>query len=237
MVFLQMKVCLERGYSVFYQGKTLSMLRQYLLGRYVDLKDVEDILGHSPFIYVRGVLVYSVLLFVVYLAYAISQQYPQYQDVSYIKRIAGLLWLLIFFKRLLWFLNLYLDCILISKDALTVFLRDGILEYKTEVIDRWKISVISHNQNSLRDKLFGKGDLLIQMWNEIDFAFNDVRHPRKSASKLSLNKKNYEEAKKKKIEEDLQWDQRQFDILVDALWEVIRDYMETKGSEEKYDYE
>ena len=216
---------------------TLFMLRHYLLGRYVDLKDVEDILGHSPFIYLRGVLVYSVLLFLVYVIYAISQQYPEYQNVPYVRWIAWVLWLFLFFRWLLWFLNLYLDCILISKDSLTVFLRDGILEYKTEVIDRSKISVISHRQDSLLDKLCGKWDLLIQMWNDIDFSFNDVSHPRKSASKLTLNKKNYEEVKKKKIEQDLEWDQRQFDILVDALWEVIRDYMENKDNEEKYEYE
>lgn len=209
------------------------MLRRYLLGRYVDLKDVEDILGHSPFIYLRGALIYGVLLFVVYIAYAIVRTY--YSQDIYIKRITGIVWLFIFCKRLLGFLNLYLDCILISKDSLTVFLRDGILEYKTEVIDRSKVSVISYNQNSLRDKIFGKWDLLIQMWNEINFAFNDVSHPRKSASKLTLNKKNHDEAKKKKIEQDLEWDQRQFDILVDALGEVIRDYMETKGNEEKYE--
>ena len=211
------------------------MLRHYLLGRYVDLKDVEDILGHSPFIYLRGVLVYSVLLFVVYVVYAISQQYPQYQNVPYIRWIAGIIWLFLFFKWILGFLNLYLDCILISKDSLTVFLRDGILEYKTEVIDRSKISVISHRQDSLWDKVFGKWDLLIQMWNEIDFSFNDVSHPRKSASKLTLSKKKFEEYRKKKIEQDLEWDQRQFDILVDALWEVIRDYMENKDNEEKYE--
>ena len=208
------------------------MLRQYLLGRYVDLKDVEDILGHSPFIYLRGALVYSVLLFVVYVIFAISQQYPEYQNVPYVKWIAGIIWLFIFFKRLLWFLNLYLDCILISKDSLTVFLRDWILEYKTEIIDRSKILVISHRQNSFRDKFCWKWDLLIQMWNDIDFSFSDISHPRKSASKLTLNKKNHDEAKKKKIEQDLEWDQRQFDILVDALWEVIRDYMETKNNEE-----
>ena len=211
------------------------MLRHYLLEKYVDLKDTEDILAHSPFIYLRGLLVYSVLLFLVYIAYAISQQFPQYQNVPYVKRIAGILWLFIFFKWLLWFLNLYLDCILISKEALTIFLRDGLLEYKTEIIDRSKISVISHRQDSFWDKLCGKWDLLIQMWNDIDFSFNDVSHPKKSASKLTLNKKNYEEAKKKKIEQDLEWDQRQFDILVDALWEVIRDYMENKNSEEVYE--
>ena len=227
-----MKVCLDCGETTFYQGKTLSMLREYLLWRYVDLKDVKDILGHSPFIYLRGVLIYSVLLFLVYVIYAISQQYPEYQGVPYVKRIAWIAWLFIFFKRLLWFLNLYLDCILISNDSLTVFLRDWILEYKTEIIDRWKISVISHHQNSLWDKIFWKWDLLIQMWNDIDFSFNDVAHPKKAASKLILNKKEFEEIKKKKIEQDLEWDQRQFDILVDALWEVIRDYMENKNNEE-----
>ena len=209
------------------------MLRHYLLGRYLDLKDTEDILAHSPFIYLRGVLVYSVLLFFVYIVYSIVRTY-YIQDI-YIKRIAGILWLFIFFKWLLGFLNLYLDCILISKDSLTVFLRDGILEYKTEVIDWSKILVISHRQDSLWDKLCGKWDLLIQMLNDIDFSFNDIAHPKKSASKLMLNKKNYEEAKKKKIEQDLEWDQRQFDILVDALWEVIRDYMENKNSEEVYE--
>lgn len=211
------------------------MLRHYLLGRYVDLKDIEDIIGHSPFIYLRGVMIYSVLLFVVYVIYAISQQYPQYQNIPYIRWIAGVLWLLIFCRRILWFLNLYLDCILISKDALTVFLRDGILEYKTEIIDRSKILVISHRQNSLWDKIFGKWDLLIQMWNDIDFSFNDITHPKKSASKLILYKKSYDEAKKKKVEQDLEWDQRQFDILVDALWEVIRDYMDNKNNEERYE--
>lgn len=73
------------------------------------------------------------------------------------------------------------------------------------------------------------------MWNDIDFSFNDVSHPKKSASKLILYKKNYDEYKKKKIEEDLAGDQRQFDILVDALWEVIRDYMDTKNNEEIYE--
>ncbi len=211
------------------------MLRHYLLGRYIDLKDTEEILSHSPFIYIRGVLVYSALLFLVYVIYAVSQQYPEYQNVPYIKRIAGVIWLFIFFKRLLWFLNLYLDCILISKEALTIFLRDWLLEYKTEIIDRSKILVISHRQNSFRDKICGKWDLLIQMWNDINFSFDDVSHPKKSASKLTLNKKNYEEAQKKKIEQDLEWDQRQFDILVDALWEVIRDYMENKNNEEIYE--
>lgn len=207
------------------------MLRKYLLSRYIDLTNIEDILGHSTFIYLRGMLIYGTLLFFVYIIYAILQQYPQYQDVLYIKRITWIIWLFLFFKWLLWFLNLYLDCILISKDSLTVFLRDWILEYKTEIIDRSKILVVSHNQNWLRDRLVWKWDLLIEMWNDIHFSFNDISHPKKASSKLMLHKKNYEEIRKKQIEDDLAWDQRQFDILVDALWEVIRDYMDNKNTE------
>ncbi len=207
------------------------MLRKYLLWRYVDLTDVEDILGHSPFVYLRWVLVYSVLLFLVYVGFSI---WHQYSTEIYVQRIAGIIWLFLFCRWLLGFLNLYLDCILVSKDSLTVFLRDGILEYRTEIIDWSKILVISHRQNSLRDRVCGKWDILIQMWNDIDFPFSDIAHPKKSASKLMLNKKNHDEKMKKKIEEDLEGDQRQFDILVDALWEVIRDYMDSKNNEERF---
>lgn len=213
------------------------MLRKYILSRYVDLTWVEDILGHSPFIYLRGVFVHCALLFVVFIIYHIAILYissVKWMEIWLDRTswIAGFLWLLIFFRRLLWFLNLYLDCILISKDSLSVFLRDWILEYKTEVIDRSKILIISHRQDSLRDKLCWKWDIVIQLWNDIDFAFNDISHPKKATSKLIFNKKNHEEAQKKKIEEDLEWDQRQFDILVDALSEVIKDYMVNKNNEE-----
>lgn len=213
------------------------MLRKYLLSRYVDLKWVEDILWHSPFIYLRGVVVHSALLFIVFIIFHIAKLYIQNTKWLELRldrssRIAWILGLLIFFRRLFWFLNLYLDCILISKDTLSVFLRDGLLEYRTEVIDRSKILIISHRQDSLRDKLCGKWDIIIQLGNDINFSFNDISHPKKSASKLILNKKNHEEIQKKKIEEDLEWDQRQFDILVDALSEVIRDYMVNKNNEE-----
>ena len=42
------------------------MLRKYLIQKYVDVKNVEELLGHSPFTYLRGVLLYSILLFVIY---------------------------------------------------------------------------------------------------------------------------------------------------------------------------
>ena len=132
------------------------------------------------------------------------------------RRIAGAAGLLLFARRVISLLNLYLDCLLLSKDALTVFLRDGLLEYRTEVIDWSKINVVSHNQNSARDRVLSKGDIVIQLGN-IDFTFSDVAHPKKVASKILLFKKRYEEEQKLQIEKDLEGDQKTFEVLVDAL--------------------
>ncbi|GHV28504.1 hypothetical protein FACS1894176_11090 [Bacteroidia bacterium] len=143
------------------------MLRKYLIQHYVDLKDVEELLGHSSFVYLRGIVLYSVLLFLVYVGYAIWHQYSS--DLLYIKRIAGVVGLAMFAFRVISFLNLYLDCLLLSKSSLTVFLRDGILEYRTEVLDRSKINVISYKQDSLWDRIFGKGDIVIQVGNVDSF--------------------------------------------------------------------
>ena len=209
------------------------MLRKYLIQKYVDVEKVEELLGHSPFTYLRGVLLYSVLLFLIYVGYAI---WHQYVPELYVKRIIGVMGLLAFARWIVSFLNLYLDCFLLSKDALTVFLWDGILEYRTEVLDWSKINVISHRQDSARDRILSKGDIVIQLGN-IDFTFNDVAHPKKVTAKLLLFKKHYEDEQKLQIEKDLEGDQRKFDILVDALGEVIKEYLDQKQGEEEYDEE
>jgi hypothetical protein len=170
---------------------------------------------------------YCLLLFVIYVGYAIWHQYAPY--LLYSKWIAGVAGLFLFARWVISFLNLYLDCLLLSKDTLTVFLWDGLLEYRTEVLDWSKINSISHRQNSLWDRLFGKGDVVIQLGSSVDFSFNDVSSPKKCVSKLLLFKKKYEEEQKIMIEKDLEGDQKHFEVLVDALGEVIREYMEEKG--------
>jgi len=61
------------------------------------------------------------------------------------------------------FLNLYLDCLILSKDTVTLFLREGRLEYKTEIFSWNKINTISSSQNGVWDKIWGKGDIVIKL--------------------------------------------------------------------------
>ncbi|MDR2415729.1 MAG: hypothetical protein LBD75_03875 [Candidatus Peribacteria bacterium] len=211
------------------------MLRTYLIQKYVDVTEVEEIVGHSPFVYLRGMFFYSLLLFLVYIGYVLWHQHAP--ELLLTKWIAGVVGLVLFVCWVISFLNLYLDCLLLSKTTLTVFLWDGLLEYRTEVLDWSKINVVSHRKNSLWDNLFGKGDLVIQLGNSVDFAFNDVGHPKKYAAKLLLFKKNYEEEQKIKIEKDLEGDQRNFEVLVDALGEVMKEYLEKNGEKYEAGYE
>ena len=61
------------------------------------------------------------------------------------------------------FLNLYLDCLILSKDTVTLFLWEGGLEYKTEIFSWNKINTISSSQNGVWDKIWGKGDIVIKL--------------------------------------------------------------------------
>ena len=139
--------------------------------------------------------------------------------------------LLLFARRIVSFLNLYLDCLLLSKSTLTIFLRDGLLEYRTEVLDWSKINAISYNQNSFRDRIFGKGDVMIQLGSSVNFHFNDVSAPKKAVARLLLFKKKYEDDQKMKIEQDLEGDQRNFEVIMNALGEVVREYLEEGGED------
>jgi uncharacterized membrane protein YdbT with pleckstrin-like domain len=99
----------------------------------------------------RGAFGYCLLLLIVYVGYAAWNYHSP--DLLYIKRVAGVLGLLLFVRWMIGFLNLYLDCLLLSKETLTIFLRDGLLEYRTELIDWSRIDAISYNQNTLWDRI------------------------------------------------------------------------------------
>ena len=201
------------------------MLRKYLLQKYIELEGVEEILGHSSFIYLRGVVSYTFLLFLVYVGYSV---WHQANSAEFIKWIAGVLGLVLFFCWLFSFLNLYLDCLLFTKGSIIVFLRDGLLQYRTEIFDWSRISVVSYRQDSFFDKLCNKGDILIQLGG-IDFTFTDVHSPKKAVARILFLKKRYEEEQGLKIEHDLANDNNRFEVLVNTLWGILQEYMDKNG--------
>ena len=124
------------------------------------------------------------------------------------------------------FLNLYLDCLILSKDHAILFLREGRLEYKTEFFSRNKINTISSSQNGIRNKIWSVGDIVIKLEFDTEFPFADVINPKKQVSKLITLKEQFMERQKQVIEKDLHEDDQRFNVLVEAMSEVVKDYLD-----------
>lgn len=152
------------------------MLRNALIKKYVNTKDIQRVIGHSSVVHIKRAVLMIVLLFLLYAIFALLNKSS---PADYWKRIFGLIGLGLFAKWLIDFLNSYLDCLILSQDSLTLFLWEGLLEYKTEVFSRNKITTISRSQNGIRDKLFAKGDLLIKLEFDTEFPFTDISLPKK----------------------------------------------------------
>ena len=200
------------------------MLRNVLIKRYVDTKDIQRVIGHSSVVHVKRAIVMIALLFVLYVIFALLHKTP----AEYRKRIFWVIGLALFAKWTIDFLNSYLDCLILSKDSLTLFLWEGLLEYKTEVFSRNKITTISRSQNGISDKLFAKGDLLIKLEFDTEFPFTDIDAPKKQLWKLMMLKESFLTRQKKQIEQDLSEDNERFNVLVEAMSEVVKEYMDKK---------
>lgn len=133
---------------------------------------------------------------------------------------------MLFLKWMFDFLNLYLDCLILSKDHAILFLREGFLEYKTEFFSWNKINTISSSQNGLRNKIWSKGDLVIKLDFDTEFPFADVTNPKKQVAKLMTLKDQFLTREKQTIEKDLADDNQRFNVLVEAMSEVVKEYME-----------
>lgn len=132
-------------------------------------------------------------------------------------------------------MNLYLDALIFSEKWITLFMREWIWDYKTDIFERDKIETISFNQNSVWDKIFGKWDITIKLEHGVDFPFDNVSWPKKQAWKI-MRMKDYFLWQQRDIDlKDLQWEENKFNILVEALWEVVKEYMEKWWKKSEFD--
>lgn len=100
------------------------MLRTILIKKYVNAKDIQWIIGHSPVVYLKEAIIMIVFLFLLFVIKAVLVQFyfsPELEP-SYLKRIFGIVGVLLFLKWMFDFLNLYLDCLILSKDNAILFL-------------------------------------------------------------------------------------------------------------------
>ncbi|MFZ2151435.1 MAG: PH domain-containing protein [Candidatus Absconditicoccaceae bacterium] len=199
------------------------MLRKEIIKQYVDVDNIHHVIGHNGSILIREVLKTLLFLFVLYLIYLGISQYSDWTYWSWLFAGIGIYF---FIKFVINFLNLYLDALILSDRGITLFMREGIWDYKTDIFERDKIETISFNQNSLIDKIFGKGDIIIKLEHGVDFPFDNISGPKRQVGKIMRMKDYFVGQKKDQDLKDLKGEENKFNILVEALGEVVQEYME-----------
>jgi len=199
------------------------MLRKEIIKQYVDVENIHHVIWHNGSILIREVLKTLLFLFVLYLVYLGISQYSNWIYWSWIFAGIGLYF---FIRFVISFLNLYLDALILSDRWITLFMREWIWDYKTDIFERDRIETISFNQNSLIDKIFGKWDIIIKLEHGVDFPFDNISSPKRQVWKIMRMKDYFVWQKKDKDLQDLKWEENKFNILVEALWEVVQEYME-----------
>ena len=147
--------------------------------------------------------------------------------IDIIKWIIWWFWIFIYIRFIIEFLNKYLDCLIINNQWIIIFEREWFLQYKLQQFDRDSIESITHSQRSLSDRILNKWSLQLTVEHGMLINFDNVSSPSRISNDLRNNKQQH--GSKYNINEDL-WNHitessEKFEILVETLWEVIKDYM------------
>jgi hypothetical protein len=108
-----------------------------------------------------------------------------------------------------------------------------LFDYTTDFFERNKIEAISHNQNSFRDKLFAKGDLIIKLEHGVEYPFENINFPQRQAEKIQKYKDQFATLVLQDTSVALTDDKMA--IIAEALSEVVKEYMTKKASNEEED--
>lgn len=204
------------------------MIFKNFITQYINEEDVEDIIFHSGSIILKETLRTILILAIFYGIYYLLNRYIQWNFLPWIFWIMGIFVLI---KFSIDAFNKGVDCIILSKQWITFFARDGIWKYKTEFFWWDSIETISHQQNTFRDKIFLKWDIKIILDHEITYEFEQVSSPKKQVKKIIKLRDRYLAQKEDQENQEQDWwskDYEQINILSEALSDVIKEYLEKK---------
>ena len=208
------------------------MFREQIIRKYVTVNDVLYVIGHNGSIFFGSLLRTILYLVVLYGIYFLLNRYVVWNFLPWIFALLGIGF---FVKYLLNFFNDFLDSLLLSREWITMFTRDGILRYRTEFFEWNRIETVSYVHNSIRDKIFSKWDLLIKLDHDIEYPFENVSRPQKQMAKILKYKEQFVGFQVAKTAE-IEINDEKISILAEALGEVVKEYLDKKESEKEDDY-
>lgn len=202
------------------------MIRRYFIQQYIKSNWTVSIFGHHGSIHFKCVFQSIVAFFLLRLLSIVIFYLWGVQETT--QRALSIMALIIYGYFIVQFLNNYLDALISSDRWLTIFRRDWFLQYSVQQFEWSNIEMISFNQHTLGDKIWNRGEIIINLDHGISFPIEYVANPQKVANTLRSQKGEYHKHDEDDIEQENHEgeDNDKFTILVETLGEVIKDYMD-----------
>lgn len=189
--------------------------RELLFKRYYG-DEIIWIFWHHWFFFVKITLFYIFIILILILLYKVLNWFWHY--------IFWLLWLILYFKYLIDFLDLYLDSIILTKKWIYIYRWDWLLKYSTQYIPWEWVDGVDKKQDWLLDVILNKWNLIFTVENN-SYIFEDIFKPSQLVDFIVEEVEN----RKKLKEENNQNEIDKFDILINTLWDIIKDYLNNKN--------
>ena len=200
-------------------------LRQLALKKFLKDDEIIETIGHSYARYFLITIIFLLIWIVLLASYTIFFEKLNFLAIKFFYLIA---WIVVYWFFLLKFLNLYLDCFVITKKAFLFFRWDWVLKNSTQTLEREKLIWVDTNQNWLYQALLRTWDLKIK-FEEWEWFFEDIFEP--SQARLDILKYKDEFTKKEEVFEENTSEPDKFELLIDALWEILIEHKQKENFE------
>ncbi len=211
-------------------------MRKYVLNRYVSTSWDVKIIGHHGSIHMGIFLSSLFIIILLWVIHSILRYVIDWGNTTIINWIIWCIAAIFYIRFIVQFLNKYLDALVISSEGISIFEWEEFLSYKLQKIDWDSIESITHLQHSLYDKILWKWTLKITIDHGVIFTFHDIYQPNRIADILREYKHNYginSQHNNNLMEPTTNESWEKFEILVETLGEVIKDYM-NKSQDKKH---
>ena len=141
--------------------------------------------------------------------------------------ICWTIWLALYIWVTVSFFDIYLDNVLLTPTSIIIFKWFGFFKNTIDVVTYEAIESLFQTQDGILDLLFDKWNLIIRrQWHENKF--EHIPHAWKTIKEMNdiIHKyKNPQEELEDEIEKD------DFQLFLETMWEIIREYQAKKNSE------
>ncbi len=146
-----------------------------------------------------------------------------YLNTVFATWLAWIVWVMIYLYFFFRFIDTYLDAILVTQHSIIIYKWYGIFKFTTDVVEFSAIESVYSDQEWILNFLFNNWDVFIRraMYTNV---FNNVHNPWNISDNINKIIRSVEVKPKEHLEEDTKDNDSDFNIFMEAMAEIIRDY-------------